>query len=101
MGRHNKPIESSAASPFTRSLTMTDPRPAQPIKLRGTPLSGHAHRVELFLSLLNLPYEYLPVDLAQGTQKQPAFLALNRFGQVPVIEDGDVLLADSHAILVY
>jgi glutathione S-transferase len=76
-------------------------RPAQPIRLHGFPLSGHSHRVQLFLSLLGLPYEFVPVNLAAGEQKRPAFLAMNAFGQVPVIEDGDVVLADSNAILVY
>lgn len=64
-------------------------------------LSGHAHRVELFLSLLRLPFRVVDVDLATGAQKKPEFLRLNPFGQVPVIQDGDVTLADSNAILVY
>jgi glutathione S-transferase len=64
-------------------------------------LSGHCHRVELFLSLLGLPFERVEVDLVGGEQKRPAFLALNAFGQVPVIEDGAVTLADANAILVY
>ena len=81
---------------------MTTPaRPAHPIKLHGFALSGHNHRVQLFLSLLGLPVEYLAVNLAAGAHKQPDFLALNRFGQVPVIQDGAVTLADSNAILVY
>ena len=71
------------------------------IKLHTFGLSGHCHRVEMFLRLLGLPYEKVEVDLAQGANKTPAFLALNRFGQVPVIEDGEVVLADSNAILVY
>ena len=79
----------------------TSNRPLQPIKLHGFSLSGHSHRVELFLNVLGLPYEMLPVNLAKDAQKQPAFLSLNRFGQVPVIEDGEVVLADSNAILVY
>jgi len=41
------------------------------------------------------------VDVLKGAQKQPEFLAKNVFGQVPVIEDGDVTIADSNAILVY
>jgi glutathione S-transferase len=65
------------------------------------PLSGHAHRVELFASLLGLPVRLVDVDLAAGEQKKPEFLRKNPFGQVPVIEDGDVTLADSNAILVY
>lgn len=75
--------------------------PAQPIKLHHFALSGHSHRVQLFLSLLNLPTEIILVDLRRGEHKTPAFLAMNRFGQVPVIQDGDVTLADSNAILVY
>lgn len=75
--------------------------PAQPIKLHRFFLSGHSHRVELFLSLLKLPYERVDVNLAAGAHKQPAFLAMNPFGQVPVIQDGEVTLADSNAILVY
>jgi glutathione S-transferase len=64
-------------------------------------LSGHAHRVELFLRLLNVPFRVVDVDLATGAQKKPEFLKMNPFGQVPVIQDGDVTLADSNAILVY
>ncbi|NOQ36422.1 MAG: glutathione S-transferase, partial [Methylococcaceae bacterium] len=41
------------------------------------------------------------VDLMKGEQKQAAFLKKNIFGQVPVLEDGDVTIADSNAILVY
>jgi glutathione S-transferase len=72
-----------------------------PIRLHRFALSGHAHRAELFLSLLGLPFEAVDVDLRAGAQKQPDFLRLNAFGQVPVIEDGDAVVADSNAILVY
>ncbi|HDS1736686.1 glutathione S-transferase [Pseudomonas sp. BP8] len=72
-----------------------------PIKLYNFPKSGHAHRIELMLSLLQLPTELVFVDLAKGAHKQPDFLALNPFGQVPVIDDNGVILADSNAILVY
>ncbi len=75
--------------------------PARPIRLHRLALSGHCHRVELLLSLLELPYETVDVDFATGAHKRPEFLALNPFGQVPVIQDGDVTLADSNAILVY
>ena len=71
------------------------------IKLYRHALSGHSHRVELFLSLLNRDYELVDVDLVNGVHKQPEFLAMNRFGQVPVLEDDDTVLADSNAILVY
>lgn len=75
--------------------------PVRPIRLYRHPLSGHAHRVELLLALLQLPCEPIDVDLAKGAHRTPEFLAKNPFGQVPVIEDGDITLADSNAILVY
>ncbi len=75
--------------------------PARPIRLYRFVISGHAHRAELFLSLLRLPFELIDVDLANGAHKKPEYLAKNAFGQVPVIEDGDVTIADSNAILVY
>jgi glutathione S-transferase len=71
------------------------------MKLYGFPLSGHSHRAELFLNLLQLPYEFVPMPLAGGKHRTPEFLSLNAFGEVPVLEDGDVVLADSTAILVY
>ncbi|PYB69761.1 glutathione S-transferase [Pseudomonas sp. LB-090624] len=74
---------------------------SNPIKLYNFPKSGHAHRIELMLSLLNLPTELVFVDLAKGAHKQPEFLALNPFGQVPVIDDNGTVIADSNAILVY
>jgi glutathione S-transferase len=76
-------------------------KPAQPIRVYRHPSSGHCHRVELYLTLLDLPFERIHVDLQARVQKQPTFLEKNAFGQVPVIEDGDVTLADSTAIMLY
>ncbi|VWB20146.1 glutathione S-transferase [Burkholderia pseudomultivorans] len=76
-------------------------KPVAPIRVYSFPLSGHAHRVRLFLSLLGLPFETVDIDLAAGAQREPAFLALNPLGQVPVIDDDGTVLADSNAILVY
>ncbi len=72
------------------------------IKLYGFPLSGHSHRVELMLSLLGLPSEFILVDLKQGAHKAAEFVdTINPFGQVPAIDDNGTVLADSNAILVY
>ena len=71
------------------------------MRLYDHPLSGHAHRVRLFLSLLGIAHELAPVDLMAGAHKQPAFLQMNRFGQVPVLEDDGLIVSDSNAILVY
>jgi glutathione S-transferase len=80
---------------------MSSPKPAQPIRLHTTLLSGHGHRVKLFLTLLDLPFTTIELNMAAGDNRKPAHLALNPFGEVPVIEDGDVVLSDSSAILVY
>jgi glutathione S-transferase len=71
------------------------------ITLYHFPLSGHSHRAELMLSLLGLDPKIQFVDLAKGEQKRPEFTAINAFGQVPVIDDNGVIVADSTAILVY
>lgn len=71
------------------------------IKLYHFPLSGHAHRAQLMLSLLGLDPEIIFVDLAKGVHKTPEYLAINAFGQVPVIDDNGTIIADSTAILVY
>jgi glutathione S-transferase len=53
------------------------------------------------LSLLGLEAELVDVDLAAGAHKSEAFLTRNRFGQVPVLEDDGVSIADSNAIIAY
>lgn len=82
-------------------MTTATAKPTQPIKLHRMALSGHCHRVELMLSLLELPYALVDIDAANRAHKSPEFLAMNAFGQVPVLQDGDLTLADSNAILVY
>ncbi len=64
-------------------------------------LSGNAHRVELFLSLLGVDYKSVDVDLAGGEQRKPGFLKLNPEGKVPVLVDGDAVITESTAILIY
>ncbi len=71
------------------------------MKLYDIDLSGNCHKVRLFLSLLNVNYEKRPIDYKQGELKSPEFLAINPLGQVPVLVDGDVVIRDSQAILVY
>lgn len=69
------------------------------LTLYGMALSGHSHRVELFLRLLKLPYRFVeaPAPVREGAE----FLRLNPLGQIPVLQDGELVLADSNAILVY
>jgi glutathione S-transferase len=52
-------------------------------------------------SLVGQPYEAVEVDFAGGQNRSPDFLAINPFGQVPVLDDDGVIVPDSNAILVY
>ena len=65
------------------------------------PLSGNSHKVRLFLSLLGLEYNSHILNGAEREHKSAAYLAMNPFGQVPVLKDGDKIIRDSQAILVY
>ncbi len=51
------------------------------MRLYSFALSGHAHRVRLFLSLIGIDADIVDLDLGAGEHKTPEFLALNRFGQ--------------------
>src|SRR5438552_4132545 len=63
--------------------------------------SPNPQKVTFALKELGLDCELIPVDLSKGAQKQPEFLAVNPFGRVPVLVDGDLTLPESQAILAY
>ncbi|MDU0338858.1 glutathione S-transferase [Bosea rubneri] len=69
------------------------------IVLHGTALSGHTHRVELLLRALGLEFDFVPAPAE--IRRAEAFRTLNPLGQIPVLQDGDLTLADSNAIMVY
>lgn len=71
------------------------------VRIHHFPKSGHAHRALVFAKLAGIAHETVFVDLAAGAHKTPEFLSMNPNGQVPVMEDGDVVVSDSNAILVY
>ncbi|KAF9615353.1 hypothetical protein IFM89_023004 [Coptis chinensis] len=63
--------------------------------------SSCAWRVRFALNLKGLAYEYKAVDLYKGEQFSPEFESLNPLHFVPVLVDGDLILSDSFAILLY
>ena len=58
-------------------------------------------KVALFLEESGLPYEPIPVDTRKGDQHKPEYLAINPNAKVPAIVDGDAVVFDSNAILLY
>lgn len=69
--------------------------------LHMNPWSFYARRVIALLAQCDLPHTLREVDLMAGEHRSDAFLALNPNGQVPVLVDGDLVLAESNAILRY
>jgi glutathione S-transferase len=71
------------------------------LKVHATMASINAYKVRILLSILNLPYEMVDIDMYGGEHKREPFLSLNPFGQMPAMQDGEFTIADSHACLVY
>lgn len=57
--------------------------------------------IVMFAREAGIPLELAPVNLLAGEQLQPAFLAMNPNGKVPLLDDGGFLLTESSAILKY
>ena len=64
-------------------------------------LAPNPMKVALFLEESGLPYNAIPVDTRKGQQFDPAFAALNPNNKVPCIVDGDAVVFDSNAILLF
>jgi len=71
------------------------------IKLHDYELSGSCHKVRLLLGFLQTEYEKRPVDFVSKQHKSAEYLGINPFGELPILEDGDLTLRDAQAILVY
>jgi len=71
------------------------------ITIYNMPLALNCYKVRLLCSLLNIEYHREPIDLLKDEHKTPEFLALNSFSQLPVLKNGDFILRDSQAILVW
>jgi len=63
--------------------------------------SPNPQKIRFALNELGVDCETVPVDLLKREQRLPEFLALNPYGRVPVLVDGELTLWESHAILAY
>lgn len=71
------------------------------MKLYDLELSGNCYKVRLFAALTGIELDIVPVDFMSGEHKRPPLIDLNPWGELPILEDGEVVLRDSQAILVY
>ena len=53
------------------------------------------------LKELDADFEFVPVNLLAGEHKHPDFLRINPAGKVPVLVDGDIVIPESAAIVLY
>jgi glutathione S-transferase len=69
-----------------------------------TAATPNGHKISIALEELEVPYTVHAINLLGGDQKQPAFLAMNPNGRIPVLVDrdaGDFAVFESGAILIY
>ncbi|KAH6767456.1 glutathione S-transferase zeta 1 [Perilla frutescens var. hirtella] len=78
-----------------------DPSSASKLVLYSYWQSSCSWRVRFALNLKGLSYEYRAVNLLKGEQFTPEFEKLNPLHYVPVLVDGDVVVSDSYAIILY
>jgi glutathione S-transferase len=62
---------------------------------------GRGFRVVWLLEEMGIPYRLRPVDLMAGVEKDTEFLAINPAGFIPAIQDGNVTMVESIAIMEY
>ena len=63
------------------------------LKLHDLELSGNCYKVRLFCSLLGLKLDLVPVDFLAGAHKKSPLIEKNPFGEIPILEEGDVVCA--------
>lgn len=71
------------------------------LKVHGRATSSNVQAVMWTVGELHIPHQRLDVGGKFGGNREPAFLAMNPMGRVPVIEDGELTLFESQAILRY
>jgi glutathione S-transferase len=71
------------------------------LKLHSHPFSTFGRRVQIALKEKSIPCEQVLVDMAARKHREPEYLAINPYGRVPTLVDGELVLYESTAILNY
>ncbi|KAK1398890.1 hypothetical protein POM88_008753 [Heracleum sosnowskyi] len=71
------------------------------IKVHGVKVSTCSQRAFATLNEKGLDFQLVPVDMQNAEHKKQPYLSLNPFGQIPVLEDGDLKIFESRAITQY
>ena len=71
------------------------------LTLYGSFTSSSSYKPMLFLALSGLPFSFRTVNLKNGVQKEAAYLAVNRYGQVPALQHKGLTIVQSNVILDY
>ncbi|KAI3680214.1 hypothetical protein L2E82_50599 [Cichorium intybus] len=82
-------------------MTSNDEDSPNKLQLYSFFMSSCSFRVRIALNLKGLDYEYKAINLFKNEQQSPEFLKVNPMGHVPALMDGDILLSDSYAIILY
>lgn len=72
------------------------------IRIFGDSISGNCLKVKWVAERLGIDHEWIEIDILKGETRTDAFLALNPFGQVPVVQfDDGRTLSQSNAIILH
>lgn len=81
--------------------TSSEPVSHDTLTIHGSFTSSSSYKPILYLSLARVPFDFRTVNLKNGVQKQPAYLAVNRYGQVPALRHRGLTIVQSNVILDY
>lgn len=71
------------------------------IKLYDFELSGSCYKIRMLMNILGVKYESVNVDFVNKEHKTDKYLALNPFGEIPILDADGLILRDAQAIMVY
>jgi glutathione S-transferase len=75
--------------------------PDDGLTLFGSFTSSSTYKPMLYLALARLPFTFRTVNLKFNRQKEPEYLAVNRYGQVPALRHRGLTVVQSNVILDY